>query len=110
MFVHMKNARSMKAWPAIVALTLFASSYSYAQAPNSDAEPQTSMAQSKPPAREIGDVTSSLLRMQAEGSAAGAALPMLGATSAISWERYKDSFTYKIPEYFGKVVKKSEGQ
>ena len=48
--------------------------------------------------------------MQADGSAAGAALPMLGATSAISWERYKDSFTYKIPEYFGKVVKKSEGQ
>jgi hypothetical protein len=110
MSAHMKYACSMKAWPAIAVLALFASSYSFAQVQSSEAESQTPLVQSKPPAREIGDVTSSLLRMQAEGSAAGAALPMLGATSAISWERYKDSFTYKFPEYFGKVVKKSEGQ
>lgn len=109
MSVHMKYPRCIKIAPAIV-VTLLVSTYSFAQEPTTDAAVQAPVMQSKPPARQIGDVTSSLLRMQADGSAAGAALPMLGATSAISWERYKDSFTYKIPEYFGKVVKKSEGQ
>ncbi len=110
MFLHTKYLRCMRAALAIAAVTVLASSYGFAQAPAADAEPQVQVMQSKPPAREIGEVTSSLLRMQANGSVAGAALPMLGTTSAISWERYKNSFAYPIPEYFGKVVKKSEGQ
>jgi hypothetical protein len=110
MFLHMRYLRCMKVVPAMTVATLLASSYGFAQTPTTDVEARAPVMQSKPPAREIGDVTSSLLRMQADGSAAGAALPMLGATSAISWGRYKDSFAYPIPEYFGKVVKKSEGQ
>jgi hypothetical protein len=110
MSVHIRYPRFIQTWPVLVLAALLASSSSFAQEPTNSTESQASVVQSKPSTREIGEVTSSLLRMQADGSAAGAALPMLGATSAISWERYKDSFTYKIPEYFGKVVKKTEGQ
>ncbi len=70
-------------------------------------ETQAQVNAKKPPARQVGDVTSSLLTMQISGSAAGPALPMLGATSSLSWERYKESFTYKIPESFERAVSKS---
>lgn len=63
--------------------------------------------QKKQETRQIGDVTSSLLLMQARGSVAGPALPMLGATSSLSWDRYKDSFKHKIPETFERAVTKS---
>lgn len=75
-----------------------------------DGESDTSFVKSKPKARQIGEVTSALLTMQVNGSAAGPGLPMLGATSALSWERYKDSFKYKIPENFERAIRKSEGQ
>ncbi|ABR91082.1 Uncharacterized conserved protein [Janthinobacterium sp. Marseille] len=68
---------------------------------------QEQLTQDKPAARKIGEATSSLLTIQANGSAAGPALPMLGATSSLSWERYKDSFKYKIPESFERAVSKS---
>lgn len=67
---------------------------------------QEPVVENKKPAREIGELTSSLLTMQANGSAAGPALPMLGATSSLSWERYKDSFKYRIPESFERAVSK----
>jgi hypothetical protein len=70
-------------------------------------EPQVPVHAKKPPARQVGDVTSSLLAIQVSGSAAGPALPLLGATSSLSWERYKESFTYKIPESFDRAVSKS---
>src|SRR5882757_151542 len=54
-----------------------------------------------PRARRVGDVTSDLLRMQADGSAAGAPLPMLGAAAGPSWQRYLNSFKHPIPEFFG---------
>jgi len=73
---------------------------------NSDA----SFVQSKPKTRQIGEVTSGLLAMQVKGSSAGPALPMLGATTALSWERYKDSFKYKIPENFDRAIRKNDGQ
>ncbi len=63
--------------------------------------------QERPAARQIGEVTTSLLNLQTSGSAAGPALPMLGATSSLSWERYKDSFKHKIPESFERAVSKS---
>lgn len=74
------------------------------------AELGESTVQTRPPTRQIGEVTSALLATQVDGSAAGRTLPMLGATSALSWERYKESFTYKIPETFDRAIKKSDGQ
>ena len=50
--------------------------------------------------RPNGDVTSEVLRMQAEGRQAGQALPMLGATASPSWKRYIDSYSHPIPEFY----------
>jgi hypothetical protein len=61
-------------------------------------------APARPRARRIGDATSDLLRMQADGSAAGAPLPMLGATADPSWQRYLNSFKHPIPEFFGNEI------
>ncbi|MNR82731.1 hypothetical protein D3C72_135000 [compost metagenome] len=111
MSASMKCPPAMRLTPALVMLALLAStSICSAQSTPSGNMLDAPPVQKNQAKREIGDVTSSLLRMQAEGTAAGAALPMLGATSTISWERYKDSFAYPIPEYFGRTVKKSEGQ
>ncbi|WP_269790680.1 DUF3613 domain-containing protein [Stenotrophomonas sp. Iso1] len=49
---------------------------------------------------QIGDTTRALLRMQADGSNAGNALPMLGETATRSYQRYLNSFDHPIPEYF----------
>jgi hypothetical protein len=57
-----------------------------------------------PRARRVGDATSDLLRMQADGSAAGAPLPMLGAAAGPSWQRYLNSFKHPIPEFFGNEI------
>ena len=50
--------------------------------------------------RPNGDVTSEVVRMQAEGRQAGQALPMLGATASPSWKRYIDSYSHPIPEFY----------
>ncbi len=52
-----------------------------------------------PPAG-IGETTRSLLRLQAEGTQAGNALPMLGEAASRSYQRYLDSFKHPVPEYF----------
>lgn len=58
------------------------------------------------PARvRIGDATQALLATQVNGTAAGPALPMLGATAQASWLRYQESFKNKIPEFFGSRVR-----
>ena len=63
-------------------------------------------ATSERPARvHIGDATAALLTTQANGTAAGPALPMLGATAQASWLRYQESFKNKIPEFFGSRVR-----
>ncbi|RQO34667.1 DUF3613 domain-containing protein [Herminiimonas sp. KBW02] len=91
-----------------IALTVFVSvnlgSLCHAQNPVVSQEP---VIQERVASRQIGDATSSLLQMQVSGSMAGPALPMLGATSSLSWERYKDSFKHKIPESFERAVSKS---
>ncbi|CAB3956046.1 hypothetical protein LMG7053_04879 [Achromobacter ruhlandii] len=53
---------------------------------------------------EFGDITRGLLAAQADGRRAGAALPVLGAASTAAWNRYIDSFTRPIPEWFDKRV------
>ncbi|MGE8280856.1 MAG: DUF3613 domain-containing protein [Stenotrophomonas sp.] len=49
---------------------------------------------------QIGDTTRALLRLQAQGSQAGAALPMLGEAASRSYQRYLSSFEHPIPEFF----------
>ncbi len=48
----------------------------------------------------IGDTTRALLRLQAGGTQAGNALPMLGEAGSRSYQRYLDSFEHPVPEYF----------
>ena len=65
-------------------------------------EPAVATASAAPESRSRpnGDVTSEVLRMQAEGRQAGQALPMLGATASPSWKRYIDSYSHPIPEHY----------
>ncbi|MDH2050960.1 DUF3613 domain-containing protein [Achromobacter marplatensis] len=53
---------------------------------------------------DFGDVTRGLLAAQADGRRAGGALPILGPVSTAAWNRYVDSFTHPIPEWFQKRV------
>lgn len=66
------------------------------------AEPAVAAASAAPQGRSRpnGDVTSEVLRMQAEGHQAGQALPMLGATASPSWKRYIDSYSHPIPQFY----------
>lgn len=64
----------------------------------------------RPAARHVGDTTTSLLAAQADGSIAGPGLPMLGATGNLSWQRYLDSFKYRIPENFTNRINQSGDQ
>ena len=72
-----------------------------------DPRDDLSLRQAKP-SRQIGDATSDLLSLQASGAAAGPALPMLGVTTNLSWQRYQDSFKFKIPEFFDKKVNENK--
>lgn len=73
---------------------------------------QTPLPQAAPPAAQptepaaeaFGDITRGLLAAQADGRRAGAALPVLGATSTAAWNRYLESFSHPIPEWFTKRV------
>jgi len=98
------NAMRLNVLPAIALSFCITTSIGHAQESILTQEPVT---QEKQPARQIGELTSALLTMQVDGSAAGPGLPTLGATSSISWERYIDSFKYKIPESFERAVSKS---
>lgn len=48
--------------------------------------------------------TQRLLDMQADKQRPGRAIPMLGATTNRSWDRYLESFTHPIPERFDERV------
>lgn len=64
-------------------------------------QPAASPVAEAPPDRSsIGYTTRALLRLQAEGTQAGGALPMLGEAAGRSYQRYLDSFEHPIPEYF----------
>jgi Tfp pilus assembly protein FimV len=73
----------------------------------SAAAPQAAAAQAAAPAaveENFGDVTRALLAAQADGRRAGGALPVLGPVSTAAWNRYLESFSHPIPEYFQKRV------
>ena len=70
--------------------------------PQAAAQPAPQPAAEAPEA--FGDITHGLLAAQADGRRAGAALPVLGAASTAAWNRYVDSFTRPIPEWFTKRV------
>lgn len=70
--------------------------------PQPAAQPAPQPAAEAPEA--FGDITRGLLAAQADGRRAGAALPVLGAASTAAWNRYVDSFTRPIPEWFTKRV------
>lgn len=61
-------------------------------------------AQAAAPEEAFGDVTRGLLAAQADGRRAGNALPVLGPVSTAAWNRYLESFSHPIPEYFQKRV------
>jgi len=52
------------------------------------------------PRSQVGDTTRSLLQLQADSGRPGNALPMLGEAASRSYQRYLDSFSHPIPEYF----------
>lgn len=51
-----------------------------------------------------GDATRNLLRLQASGSHAGAALPVLGDQAHRAHARYLKSFEHELPEFFDITV------
>ncbi|MBR8223541.1 DUF3613 domain-containing protein [Burkholderia ambifaria] len=61
-------------------------------------------AESMSSAAEVGHATDALLSLQRDNRAAGPALPMLGDTASLSYQRYLDSFKHKIPESMGSPV------
>ncbi|KAF3998828.1 DUF3613 domain-containing protein [Glaciimonas immobilis] len=64
--------------------------------------------QEQPIARiRVGDVTRSLLQAQVDGRVAAPRLPMLGATADASYDRYLNSFTHPLPEFFETKVAKN---
>jgi len=69
-------------------------------APRTEPAVTTASAAPQGRSRPNGDVTSEVVRMQAEGRQAGQALPMLGATASPSWKRYIDSYSHPIPEFY----------
>lgn len=105
--MDMPSLRGVKAITnAVLAITLLCGFVSVSNAQESAVQTEQ-VRKERTATPQIGEVTTSLLQMQVKGSAAGPALPMLGATSSLSWERYKDSFKYKIPESFERAVSKS---
>jgi len=74
-----------------------------------DAAPGRYMPPAPAPRSEIGQTTRDLLRMQAQGTLAGARLPILGDQAAASYARYLKSFEHEIPEFLKTSVKKDVG-
>lgn len=72
-----------------------------AQPVPAQASPQAAPAEVR---EDFGDVTRGLLAAQADGRRAGGALPILGPVSTAAWNRYVDSFTHPVPEWFQKRV------
>lgn len=51
-------------------------------------------------AANVGTSTRNLLELQRSGRQAGPELPMLGAASALAYQRYLQANKYPIPEYY----------
>ena len=61
-------------------------------------------AQAAVPADEVGTTTRALLAAQADGRRAGNTLLIPGAVATASWNRYIESFTHPIPEFYKERV------
>lgn len=72
--------------------------------PGAQSAQSAQAAQAAAPEEAFGDVTRGLLAAQADGRRAGNALPVLGPVSTAAWNRYLESFSHPIPEYFQKRV------
>ncbi|MES3009479.1 MAG: DUF3613 domain-containing protein [Pseudomonadota bacterium] len=59
-------------------------------------------------AATVGTSTRNLLDLQRSGRQAGAELPMLGAASALAYQRYLQANKYPIPEYFSENLNASK--
>ncbi|WP_426701285.1 DUF3613 domain-containing protein [Rhodanobacter sp. Col0626] len=55
---------------------------------------------------QIGDITRQLLQMQADNTAGGNTLPILGDEASASYSRYLKSFNHDIPEFYETTVGK----
>ena len=62
----------------------------------------------QPASQQLGDVTRLLLAAQADGRRGGADLPMLGVAADRAWQRYMDSFSQPIPQWFDERVQLDE--
>jgi len=56
------------------------------------------------PADEVGTTTRALLAAQADGRRAGNTLLIPGSVATASWNRYLESFTHPIPEFYKERV------
>ncbi|SOE50708.1 hypothetical protein ODI_R2910 [Orrella dioscoreae] len=64
------------------------------------AAPAPAPAQSPAAEPAFGDTTRLLIAAQGDGRRAGTDLPMVGEAATRAWERYMDSFSQPIPEWF----------
>lgn len=71
--------------------------------------PPQAMTVAAAPDREVGDATRRLLQLQASGQAAAPALPLLGQPAGAAYQRYLDSFSHAIPEFFDSTVPAGSG-
>jgi len=61
----------------------------------------------RPVRAKPGDTTRQLLQLQASGTQAGRALPILGDQATASYQRYLKSFEHELPVFFENNVGKS---
>ncbi|OZI76973.1 DUF3613 domain-containing protein, partial [Bordetella genomosp. 6] len=57
----------------------------------------------------VGSVTRGLLAAQADGRRAGPGLPLQGPVASAAWQRYLESFSQPIPQWFGERIEDNVG-
>ncbi|MGY0851007.1 DUF3613 domain-containing protein, partial [Bordetella bronchiseptica] len=57
----------------------------------------------------VGAVTRGLLAAQADGRRAGPGLPLQGQVASAAWQRYLESFSQPIPQWFGERIEDNVG-
>ena len=57
----------------------------------------------------VGAVTRGLLAAQADGRRAGPGLPLQGPVASAAWQRYLESFSQPIPQWFGERIEDNVG-
>ncbi|AOB39481.1 DUF3613 domain-containing protein [Bordetella parapertussis] len=57
----------------------------------------------------VGAVTRGLLAAQADGRRAGPGLPLQGPVASAAWQRYLESFSQPVPQWFGERIEDNVG-